>query len=885
MRPRCLLFFAVCFGVGRASPSTPPTQVGEWTSFPNSLPNPRLPHTPLLGNGALGVSVDARNDTNSGVGGGGVNAIDLYLSSTSFWSCGECASLALGCCRLVALGGVSISLARAFPSMTLYFSATQTFATGAVAAKLATANGGELVVSLAIHPVERVLAANVSWAPASGDPATLNVDVSVWVPPPGAPPGEPKPFPKPPVFPAPASTGCLPAGAPAGAQPQPCASAAQAETTTIVASRHASTPNATVGGVVTNPIWAALAVGAHGSASAPTFSDTSADGTMQSTMHLNVAAAAPLNVIVAEVEAQTNTTDPSATAAALVELALAGDDTASIVQAAITFWDDFWAVSSVALPSMPAVEDLWVGAQAALGSTASVDATVPAPALFGVWVTTDEVGWNGDFTLDYNAESTFYGAYSSGHANQTISYFPVMLDFVVPARAIATKVSSTLNISCPGATLFACHLAPHGYQSWDQTIYMQWNGDFAALAFINRVEYLQDADFARDVAFPFLDGLNAWWACALNKTATGPGPDDYVYHDTRGDEEHEKGVSVDPQIGVAFAHRSLSAQLDMAAALNLSAPALYADILAHLVPPNTSPGCIPDSHVPPRWPCGGFNYSAPDGEKFSNLTVWTAYGGAPVHNSDCFSLYPLWPSEYTASLGVPMDAATAAIAQASARAYAQLVGGRPVDTFASAVFAGQGYFFNSSMRAGGSVVRSAGARAAPEYAFAPLEVLRGLLGQMDSPCPGCCPCGPGGKLFGPNLQLFTFGGGVENIGVSRAVNEMLVSSIGGAHGVIQLFPFWPASEPAAFNGLLVKGGFRVSAAYDNVTASITALTLTAAFTWNGAPNATARLMDPWGQGDGTVKVTCNGADTPVVWSDRELSFVLPSGVECDVASA
>ena len=38
-------------------------------------------------------------------------------------------------------------------------------------------------------------------------------------------------------------------------------------------------------------------------------------------------------------------------------------------------------------------------------ATASVDPSVPPPGLYGVWATSDSCSWNGDYTLDYNAEA------------------------------------------------------------------------------------------------------------------------------------------------------------------------------------------------------------------------------------------------------------------------------------------------------------------------------------------------------------------------------------------------------------------------------------------------------------------------------------------------
>lgn len=49
-----------------------PDQVGVWSTYTGALPNNQLPDVPLLGNGALGVLLDAHQSTAGGhVGTGG----------------------------------------------------------------------------------------------------------------------------------------------------------------------------------------------------------------------------------------------------------------------------------------------------------------------------------------------------------------------------------------------------------------------------------------------------------------------------------------------------------------------------------------------------------------------------------------------------------------------------------------------------------------------------------------------------------------------------------------------------------------------------------------------------------------------------------------------
>lgn len=386
-------------------------RTGAWLSSTNALPNARLPHVPLLGNGLFGLQVDSRNDTHSAVGAGGDSALDAFVSSNSFWSCGACAAsaYAAGCCRVVALGGVSVSLRRAFPppAAPLAFSAQQDLARGGlVRAALATPGGGSADFTLVLHPTLRVAVLNVSYSPKAGDPPSLDLDVSVWAPPPGPPPGEPHPQNTAGSSPAPMSAGCLAAGAPLGTPPSDCAAAtrAPAAATLVAASRQASAGLANGSAPVVRPVWAALAAGLLGAESA-SFRVSSFNGTLQATASVSVrsGANAGLSIVIAEAEAQTNQTDPSAAAAALADSVLSapnGGGVAAVETAAQEFWAAFWARSDVSLPALPDVEDLWHGAQFVLAATAAADPDAAPPGLFGVWTSSDETGWNGDMTLD-----------------------------------------------------------------------------------------------------------------------------------------------------------------------------------------------------------------------------------------------------------------------------------------------------------------------------------------------------------------------------------------------------------------------------------------------------------------------------------------------------
>ena len=171
----------------------------------------------------------------------------------------------------------------------------------------------------------------------------------------------------------------------------------------------------------------------------------------------------------------------------------------------------------------------------------------------------------------------------------------------------------------------------------------------------------------------------------------------------------------------------------------------------------------------------------------------------------------MFPSEYI-SLASSEDVLN--IARRSATTYLNLPKGRPVQTFSASVRAG---VRESVMTNGSQVVAG----------YTAHQVVDGLNAYIDT-------------FWGPNLLTYTSGGGIENVGMARAVNEMLVASDGG---VLRLFPGWPSDEPASFVTLRAKGGLLVSASYTCASAvnngSIEGVRITST---EGGP---CRVLDPW----------------------------------------
>ena len=90
--------------------------------------------------------------------------------------------------------------------------------------------------------------------------------------------------------------------------------------------------------------------------------------------------------------------------------------------------------------------------------------------MFGPWVGWDVVGWNGDYTLDYNYEATFYGVYSSNHPELASSYFRAVVDAMGAARRGAAERASALNLTCASSSLhYNAHIGPWGAGDYDES--------------------------------------------------------------------------------------------------------------------------------------------------------------------------------------------------------------------------------------------------------------------------------------------------------------------------------------------------------------------------------------------------------------------------------
>ena len=116
-----------------------------------------------------------------------------------------------------------------------------------------------------------------------------------------------------------------------------------------------------------------------------------------------------------------------------------------------------------------------------------------APGLYGPWGSTDNPGWHGDFTIDYNYEAIFYGVMSSNHPEMIASYPQPMLDSMPLAEEYAKARSElALGKACAGLhypDVLAPNGAPESADGVNADAGLMSNGPYSNMPLVWAFEY------------------------------------------------------------------------------------------------------------------------------------------------------------------------------------------------------------------------------------------------------------------------------------------------------------------------------------------------------------------------------------------------------------
>lgn len=225
----------------------------------------------------------------------------------------------------------------------------------------------------------------------------------------------------------------------------------------------------------------------------------------------------------------------------------------------------------------------------------------------------------GDFTLNYNFESIFYGVYEANRPDLAAPYYKVILDYAnMQGKEDAQHYIS--NCSLSGSTHMPGHIGPWGH-STSGDMNQHSDASFAALGFIRHWEVTRNETFLRQISYPFLKDVATWWLCWLTKNETLQDNDGrtrltptYTYNDygdctresccqafpcTQGPQCPSCRVpNVNPAISIAFIYRIFNHLISAAKTLQTDAESVSAwqDVLDHM--PSFSAGSIKASPFP-----------------------------------------------------------------------------------------------------------------------------------------------------------------------------------------------------------------------------------------------------------------------------------------------
>ena len=168
----------------------------------------------------------------------------------------------------------------------------------------------------------------------------------------------------------------------------------------------------------------------------------------------------------------------------------------------LAWWRRFWSKSYVDIPDKT-LQAWWYGSLYVLASCSRAGHV--APGLWGNWITSTHMGWQGDYTLDYNYEAPFWAAYPTHHVSLADPYDVPLLAWMKRGKGLARKLHEH-------GLLYYTHLAPSPGWSADNFRSLDQKSDalFAALDCIQRWRYTDSAAYARKV-WPFLTGVARFW--------------------------------------------------------------------------------------------------------------------------------------------------------------------------------------------------------------------------------------------------------------------------------------------------------------------------------------------------------------------------------------
>jgi hypothetical protein len=248
---------------------------------------------------------------------------------------------------------------------------------------------------------------------------------------------------------------------------------------------------------------------------------------------------------------------------------LAPADVAALIATHLAWWSTFYGASFVEIPDKT-VEKAYYASLYLLASTSRTGEA--PPGLWGSWIMANPA-WNSDYTLNYNYEAPFYGAFSSNHTELADSYDQPVLDWLPKAQSLATQRGWT-------GAYYRVHIGPLPNGSSDTSEHNQkFNNAYAATVIIMHYYFTLDPSYAMKV-YPVLKQMAAFWESYLVKNG--------ATYDIVNDAQHEDDPlpQTNGVMSLGLVRFLLQGCIDMSKALSLDVQerAVWVDRLTNLSP-------------------------------------------------------------------------------------------------------------------------------------------------------------------------------------------------------------------------------------------------------------------------------------------------------------
>ncbi|MBQ0149453.1 MAG: trehalose hydrolase [Bacteroidales bacterium] len=461
------------------------------------------------------------------------------------------------------------------------------------------------------------------------------------------------------------------------------------------------------------------------------------------------------------------------------------------------WWSSFWSLSHVDIGD-EWMERYYYQSQYLLACSSRSGKT--APGLWGSFITSDDTAWAGDYHMNYNYQSPYWGCYSSNHICLTDNYDQPLLDYMDKGRAFAGDLLGCRGLYYPvgiGPFGLSCaawpdtdekmkrmygysdHMIDGGVMFWGQ----KSNASFGAVNMMMRFYATWDKSYAEKI-YPYISGCAEFWEDFLVlRDGRYESVNDSFYEEWPG---RGNDNDVNPMCSLGLIRMVMRGALDISSVLGVDdgRRAVWQDILDRL---------------------SDFPVGTKDDGRLSLKNCDRK--GADAKSED-FKPGGLNRIHMHGVLIPPMVSGPLTTPEFS---------GIMLDDMNHWVKR-SGSDWGNSLSNGVETVYPGAAR----LGYDPEKILSFLKEriEMDS-YPNCC--------------IVAAGGGIETLAaVPFTINEMLMQSF---EGTVRIFPCWARSQDASFRHLRANGAFLVSSSIqDGLVGNVEILSE------QGRP---CRMENPW----------------------------------------